>query len=145
MIPQLHPHLLLAGYSIIGLPTDNLLPIVGVFGGSFFLFVVAGLISCLIYQLTKKHPKRILSIVSSLLVALALPFLAKCWQWTIPYDQRAFGYIMQTRLDSEHIPHILESQVQHIPKLMVLGAIYKKNSVDGTWPEHIYALDQNPH
>ncbi len=134
------PPYLLSGYSIIGLPSDSLVPLFGIFGASLFLALSSSLCSSLIYQFQKKHPRHRVSLGIALTATLIAPWLCSSIDWTSPYDKRPFNYIMQTQPDSQKITSIIESTSPPHPKLMILGTTFKAGE-NQTWPAEIKNLD----
>ncbi|MCL6270075.1 hypothetical protein M3P05_09035 [Sansalvadorimonas sp. 2012CJ34-2] len=141
LIPLTYPPLLIAGYSTIGFQSDSLFPIMGPFGGSFVLMLAASLLSSLFYQLSKKHPRHVISLVLTLILTLITPFLCNHHEWTVSYDKRPFSYAMQTRIDADQVSSSLNKTLGTVsPKLVIFGNTFSRD-VNGNWPKYLSKLD----
>ncbi|MTI14890.1 hypothetical protein [Sansalvadorimonas verongulae] len=115
--------ILISGYALLGLPSDALVPIFGVFGSSLTLVMVAGLTGSLIYQLRKKHSRSLPYLAISLLITLAAGPLLSRVEWTWPYDLRPFNYVMQTSCGTGAAFELLDTATFPAPRLALICGV----------------------
>ncbi|WP_281648751.1 hypothetical protein [Parendozoicomonas sp. Alg238-R29] len=116
--------LLISGYALLGLPSDGMVPVMGIFGSSLFLAMVASLLASIFRKIWHKRAKETLPyLLPTLCVTLLLPPAISRIEWTWPYDLRPFNYVMQVRTGADVTLDLWEMVALPPPRLAIVGGV----------------------
>ena len=133
--------LLISGYALLGQPSDSLVPIMGIFGNSLFLVLVASLLGALFHHTWRKHSAPLPYLMTALLLTFATPFLASRVEWTWSYDIRPFNYVMQVHTGSDASLDLLDMITLPSPRLAIIGGV-KGNIAKPEFTQQIPKLNE---
>ena len=115
--------LLISGYSILGFPSDSVIPIFGILGASFLLTLIASTLTSTVIHLKSLNFRPLFWLTPSLALLLVTPLLLSKIHWTWPYDQRPFHYAMQVHTNADAPDNFYPELISHNPRLIILGGI----------------------